>query len=133
MPGSTLKLLALILFGTLLPQTAAAQWSKVGALESLTLYQDRSTIRRNGSLREVVEMQDLSRRDPDGVLSRRYINEYDCASAMHRIGNMASFAAPRLGGKQLFDVRETGYWRRIPPDSLFAAGFRLVCADWVQP
>ena len=132
MSGSALKLLALVLLCTLSP-TATAQWSRVGALESLTLYQDHSTIERVGSLRRVVEMQDLSRHDPDGVLSRRYLNEYDCATAMHRIGRMASFAGPRLSGKQLFDIDETGYWRRIPPDSLFAAGFRRMCANWVEP
>lgn len=133
MSSSAPTLCLLTLFAGLLPQPALAQWSKVGEVESLTLYLDRSTIERKGPLRTVIEMQDLRQPDPDGVLSRRYRNEYDCALGMHRIAGMTSFEGPRLAGKRLFDVDETGYWRRIAPGSLFGSSFRQVCADWVSP
>ncbi len=108
-------------------RAAEPAWEKLGETPVLTLYIDRSTIQREGSIRRVVEIQDLKVPDPDGVLSRRYINEYDCENQMHRIGRMSSWSGAGLTGKKLFDLPDWGYWRKVPQNGLFTVGFRLLC------
>lgn len=106
---------------------AHAEWVKVGEVEAVTLYFDPATLRQEGDIRRIQEMQDLRQRDPDGVLSRQYLNEYDCKHKMHRIGNMTSFAGPQLSGAKLFDIKERGYWRKIPGNGLFSISFERLC------
>lgn len=102
-------------------------WEKLGETPVLALYMERASVQRDGAIRRVIEMQDLKVPDPDGVLSRRYTNEYDCENQMHRIGRMTSWSGPQLTGRKLFDVSEWGYWRTIPPNGLFTLGFRQLC------
>ncbi len=133
-----LRLMALTLVLALLPAGGAlaqatptrspeAPWEKLGETPVLTLYVDRSTLQREGAIRRVIEMQDLKVPDPDGVLSRRYTNEYDCDNQMHRIGRMVSWSGAALSGKKLFDVSDWGYWRKIPPNGLFTLGYQMFC------
>lgn len=109
------------------PTRVEAPWEKLGETPVLTLYMDRSSLQREGAIRRVFEMQDLRVPDPDGVLSRRYVNEYDCDNQMHRIGRMTSWSGAALSGKKLFDVTDWGYWRKIPPNGLFTLGYKLLC------
>lgn len=108
-------------------QAAEPPWETLGETPVLTLYIDRLTVQRDGAIRRVIEMQDLKVPDPDGVMSRRYINEYDCDNQMHRIGRMTSWSGPKLTGRKVFDLNEWGYWRKIPPNGLFTLGFKLLC------
>jgi|688.fasta_scaffold547128_2 hypothetical protein len=124
----TLALLVLCMVTNQAPaQTVGPPWEKLGDTPALTLYIDRTTLQRDGSIRRVLEMQDLKVPDPDGVMSRRYTNEYDCDNQMHRIGRMTSWAGPQLTGRKVFDITEWGYWRKIPPNGLFTLGFKLLC------
>jgi len=104
-------------------------WELVGRSVAVTLYLDRVSLEREAALRRVVERQDLAEPDADGVRSRRYRNEYDCASRRHRIGEVTSYAEPALAGKRLFALDERGYWRAVPRGSLFERAFETVCAD----
>ena len=52
-----------------------------------------------------------------------------CRNQMHRLGQMQSYAGPMLSGERRFDVREMGYWRRIPGGSVFAQVYQQVCPD----
>jgi hypothetical protein len=108
-------------------QASEPPWEKLGETPVLTLYMDRLTVQRDGAIRRVIEMQDLKVPDPDGVLSRRYTNEYDCDNQMHRIGRMTSWSGAKLTGRKIFDLNEWGYWRKIPPNGLFTLGFKLLC------
>lgn len=105
------------------------RWRLVAQSSSVRLYYDPAALVRDGDLRKVRELQDLSDPDPDGVRSRVYLNEYDCRNQMHRIGQMQSHAGPLLSGERRFDVREMGYWRRIPAGSVFAQMYLQVCPD----
>lgn len=105
----------------------ASPWVPLGETLAMRVYWDRSSMLREDSVVRVWEIQDLQAPDPDSVRSRRYRSEYDCKHRMHRIGNMVSFSGPMLTGDKLFDVEEMGYWRQIPPASVFAQGFALHC------
>lgn len=107
-------------------------WARLGETLAMTTYWDRSTAQREGYTLRVWEIQDMKAADPEGVMSRQYRAEYDCKHAMHRIGNMESYAGPMLTGKKLFDVNEMGYWRTPPPDSVFAKGLQMHCGNLLQ-
>jgi hypothetical protein len=104
-------------------------WSKIGETAAVTLYLDADSTQRDGIIRRTIEFQDLKTPDPDGVLSRRYTNEYDCQSRMHRIGRVSSYSENRLSGAKRFQVDEWGYWRTVQPNTLFALVYLSLCTD----
>jgi hypothetical protein len=104
-------------------------WNKVAETASVTLYTDPESIEREGMIRRVTEFQDLKQPDPDGVLSRRYKNEYDCQNRMHRIGKVSSFSENRLSGTRRFQVDDWGYWRTVQPNTPFALMYLSLCSD----
>ncbi len=118
----------LLLLGSLCPMAAFA-WTRIGETADVTLYVNRNSIEKNDTIRRVWEMQDLKQPDPEGVRSRRYMNEYDCNYKMHRIGQMTSFAGPKMTGEKLAVVDEMGYWRKIPPNGVFVLTYVAVCIE----
>jgi hypothetical protein len=108
---------------------AASGWTRIGETAEVTLYVNRQTIEKDDSIRRVWEMQDLKTPDADGVMSRRYLNEYDCTHKMHRLGQVSSFSGPKLSGKNLFKLSEMGYWRKIPPNGVFVLTYIAVCIE----
>jgi hypothetical protein len=116
------------LAGCLSPLTAQA-WTRIGETQDLTLYVDRSAIEREDRVRRVWEMQDLKTPDSEGVRSRRYLNEYDCTYKMHRLGQMTSYAGPKLTGGKVAEVKDMGYWRKIPPNGVFVLTYIAVCIE----
>ena len=105
----------------------AMTWTKIGETPEVVLHVNRNAIEKDDAIRRVWEMQDLKMADPDGVMSRRYMNEYDCQYKMHRISQMDSFSGPALSGKKLFVVEEPGYWKKIPPYGLFTLTYIWLC------
>jgi len=125
MPVRHLLLAALL---GLSPLVSAASWVRVGSTANVTLYMDRNSLQQIGEHQwRAWELQDLKSPDPDGVRSRRYLNEYDCEHKMHRIGRMVSYSGPLLTGEKLHEVEEFGYWRNIPRRGLFALAYVIHC------
>jgi hypothetical protein len=121
-----LGLSGMALWTAWVPNVAHA-WTRIGESEEVTLYVNRNTIEKEDTIRRVWEMQDLKTPDAQGVRSRRYINEYDCNYKMHRLGQMTSYAGPKMTGQKLFTVDEMGYWRKIPPNGVFVLTYIAVC------
>ena len=120
---------ALLLAGACTGSAWAMSWTKLVESQTMTFYVNRNAIEKDGDVRRIWEMQDLKAADPEGVMSRRYLNEYHCKEKMHRIGRMTSFAGPKLSGKPLFEVSEWGYWRKIPPDGVFVVSYVMLCVE----
>jgi hypothetical protein len=116
----------LTLLASLAPAGAMA-WTRIGETPEVTLYVNRNSIEKEDTIRRVWEMQDLKTPDAEGVRSRRYLNEYDCNYKMHRIGQMTSFAGPKMTGEKIATVDEMGYWRKIPPNGIFVLTYIAVC------
>ena len=108
---------------------AAQAWTRIGETQDVALYVNRNAIEREDSKRRVWEMQDLKTPDAEGVRSRRYLNEYDCTHKMHRLGQMTSYAGPMMTGEKIADVKEMGYWRKIPPNGVFVLTYIAVCIE----
>jgi len=122
------SLSCLLLVGGLLPVSAWA-WTRIGETADVTLYVNRNSIEKEEAVRRVWEMQDLRVADTDGVLSRRYLNEYDCNYKMHRMGQVTSYSGPKMTGQKIFTVNEMGYWRKIPPNGVFVLTYIAVCIE----
>ena len=123
-------LMAGVLLTALVGMPASANaWTRIGETPEVTLYVNRQSIEKEDSIRRVWEMQDLKAADADGVMSRRYLNEYDCTYKMHRLGQVSSYAGAKLTGKKLFSVNEMGYWRKIPPNGVFVLTYVAVCVE----
>lgn len=116
------------LLGCLIPVTGLA-WTRIGETSEVTLYVNRNSIEREDNIRRVWEMQDLKTPDAEGVRSRRYLNEYDCTYKMHRIGQMTSFAGPKMTGEKVVSINEMGYWRKIPPNGVFVLTYIAMCIE----
>jgi hypothetical protein len=121
-----MALLALLTGSALGPQVAMA-WTRIGETPEVALFVNRNSIEKADRIRKVWEMQDLKTADADGVRSRRYLNEYDCEYKMHRVGQMTSYAGPKMTGQVVATVNEMGYWRKIPPDGVFVLTYIAVC------
>lgn len=118
--------MTLLTLSALGPQVAMA-WTRIGETPEVALFVNRNSIEKADRIRKVWEMQDLKTADPDGVRSRRYLNEYDCEYKMHRVGQMTSYSGPKMTGKVVATVNEMGYWRKIPPDGVFVLTYIAVC------
>jgi hypothetical protein len=123
-----LAAMALGLLGGLAP-VAAFAWTRIGETPEVTLYVNRNSIEKEDTVRRVWEMQDLKSPDVEGVRSRRYLNEYDCNYKMHRMGQMTSYAGPKMTGQVVATVNEMGYWRKIPPNGVFVLTYIAVCIE----
>ncbi len=123
-----LAAMALGLLVSLAP-VAAFAWTRIGETPEVTLYVNRNSIEKEDTVRRVWEMQDLKSPDVEGVRSRRYLNEYDCNYKMHRMGQMTSYAGPKMTGQVVATVNEMGYWRKIPPNGVFVLTYIAVCIE----
>ena len=47
----------------------------------------------------------------------------------NRLGQMTSYAGPKMTGQKLFTVNEMGYWRKIPPYGVFTLTYIAVCIE----
>jgi hypothetical protein len=107
----------------------ARSWAKIGETELVVIYVDRSSIESTANGKRAWEMQDLKSPDSDGVLSRLYMNEFDCKLKLHRISQVTSYSGKKLSGRKMVEVPEAGYWRKIPTTGLFVVGYILHCVD----
>lgn len=127
------SLILLVFFLTLIPPTQASasarSWAKLGETESVAIYVDRNSIERIANGKRAWEMQDLKSPDSDGVLSRLYMNEFDCKLKLHRISQVTSYSGPKLSGRKITEITEAGYWRKIPTTGLFVVGYILHCIE----
>ena len=61
-------------------------------------------------------LQDLKVAQPDGMLSSRILDEYDCKEERTRIIYLSKHSGSMGTGKMLFDTGMVGNWRCIPPN-----------------
>ena len=118
-------LIAMVLIAT---GSAWAEWVKLGENKDANIYIDPASIRKDGNLRRVWQIQDLKQRNKDGEMSRRARREFDCKQERFRFLSLSSHSEPMAGGTTLFSEGEDAKWHDIPPDSVAEAMQKFVCA-----
>ena len=74
----------------MLAGSAWAEWVIYQKSEKVTQYYDPATILKDGNMRQVWQLQNLSRSLQNGTTSLRMLREYDCKKARWR--NLAIYA-----------------------------------------
>lgn len=122
------KLLLTLLASLLLTGTAWAEWVRFGSDNDTNFYIDPATIRKDGDIRRVWELQNHKLRAEDGILSARFRSEYDCKQERYRILSFSTHSGPMASGATLESRIGSGQWRDIPPDSNSKDVLEKVCA-----
>jgi hypothetical protein len=120
--------LALTLSLALASSPAWAEWVRVGRTEAAVHYVDPSTLRKDGNLRRVWALQDMVEPSPEGVMSVRALQEYDCARARVRFLSVAAHAGPMAGGRIVAAHELRDEWDERPAGAKPSAIERIACA-----
>ena len=121
----TIFLAALIL----LASSAQADWAKMGETDEGSFYIDTASVLRDGHVRQVWELTDLKQRDEGGELSRRTRVQYDCKRGRTQVLSISTHWGPMAAGATLLSVAREGLWKDVPPETAYAAAFKLLCAQ----
>ena len=120
--------IALTLSLMLAAAPAWAEWVKVGRTDAAVHYVDPATVRKDGNLRRVWAMQDMVGASPEGVMSIRALQEYDCAQERFRYLSVATHSGPMARGEVLAAHELRDRWNiRRPGTNPFAIE-KIVCA-----
>ena len=114
---------------TVLACNAWADWVKMGETDEGSFYIDPASALRDGQLRQVWELTDLTQRDEGGELSRRTRVQYDCKLGRTQVLSISTHWEPMAAGETLLSVAREGLWKEVPPETAYAAAFKLVCAQ----
>ena len=120
--------LVLCLLLTLAAAPAWAVWVKVGETDDAFFYIDLATIRRDGNLRKVWEIHDMTQRGKLGEMSARFLTEYDCKEERVRIRSVSLHSDPMGRGKTLLSDSQPGKWNYIAPKTVSETFLQIVCA-----
>ena len=113
----------------MLAGSAWAEWVMHSKTDTNTFYYDPATIRKDGHIRRVWELNDLRKRHKDGEMSRRSRAEFDCKQERMRYLGMSLHTEPMAGGEVMSfaDVAEKD-WREVPPNTPIETILNIVCA-----
>jgi len=120
-----LTLLVPLLLGT---GSAWAEWVWVAESDTVDKYIDPSTIRKDGNLVKVWEVNALKKRHKDGELSSRVRVEYDCKQERFKFLSFSFHSGAMASGTTLKSEIGSGRWEDVPPESLGETVLKIVCA-----
>ena len=109
-----------------------AEWELVSGDDSvkLTVYVDRDTIRRKGSLVTMWQLYDYKTVQTvagDSLLSIQRHNEYDCTESRTRMLAYTWFASNMGRGRVVYKTAEEQPWASIVPRSIDQSLWRVAC------
>lgn len=123
------KLLTTLLVSLVLSGSAWAEWVKVANNDFADYYIDPATIRKDGNLRKVWQIQNLKQRDKEGGrLSSRSRWEFDCKQERSRPLSFSTHSEAMASGTTLMSHSASDQWDDIPPESISEAVLKIVCA-----
>jgi hypothetical protein len=111
--------------------SAMAEWTKVseGAHDGTQFYIDLQSIRKDGSLRKVWEVQGHKQRHKNGYVSTRILSEYNCKAKAYRTLSISAHSAAMATGDTLYSYNDLkDRWGDIPPAGTSELILKIVCA-----
>jgi hypothetical protein len=108
---------------------AWAEWVLFSETDTSTFYYDPATIRKDGHIRRVWQLGDLSTRHKDGEMSSRYRVEYDCKQERMKFLGLTTHSEPMASGTVLKTLGESKDWNEVPPRTVLEIIFKIVCAN----
>ena len=96
--------------------------------DGTTFYIDRDSIKKEGKLLRVWELQDLKEKGPLDEKSRRVLVEYDCKDERRRVMSF-SFHADQMGaGLTLKSDQTPGKWNLMVPNTTGSVVYQVATA-----
>ena len=126
-PKVAMRLLICLIL-VLVTAPAWAAWEKAASSDKGIFYIDPATIRKNGDLREVWQMEDFKTKRPDGAMSARILREFDCKGERVRVLESSEHTGEKATGKTLKSKSDAGKWGHIPPSTVIAVISKTVCS-----
>jgi hypothetical protein len=108
--------------------TSLAQWEVYGESPEAFLYIDYSTVRKDGNLRKVWELQDRKQRHKDGELSLRIRVEYDCKEERYRYLSATSHSSQMAQGNLVNTQTGPSNWIDIAPRTVTEDKLKKLCS-----
>jgi hypothetical protein len=105
-----------------------AQWEVYGDSPEAFLYIDYSTVRKDGNLRKVWELQDRKQRHKDGELSLRIRVEYDCKEERYRYLSATSHSSQMAQGNLVNTQTGPSNWIDIAPRTVTEDKLKKLCS-----
>lgn len=110
--------------------SAVAEWVKVSSDETITIYKDPATIRKNGNWAKMWYLFDFKTVQVDGGNKFRSLksqSEFDCKEEQVRL---LSFSAHSkiMGGGDVVDSKSDHFrWDPVPPGSVNEVLWKIAC------
>mgnify|MGYP001253987538 FL=1 len=114
----------LLLFST---APAWAEWTQIGKTTDGVVYVDEATTRKISGHLSIWSLVDLKARGPDGEMSRRYLEEYDCKERRSKVLSKSTHAAPMAEGKVLSSYERKSAWMYVPPNTASEYALKFLC------
>jgi hypothetical protein len=108
--------------------TAWAEWVQVADSSVSTYFIDRASIRKEGSLRKVWELENFKKQEK-GVRSIRSRVEYDCKQERFKALTFSTHTELMAQGQVIDNDIGNFPWREIPPKTVSARLFEYVCSN----
>lgn len=108
---------------------AWAGWEKAATSPNGTFYLDHGTIHKNGDLRQAWQVEDLTKKRPDGTMSVRTLREYDCKADKVRVVSISDHDGAMATGHAIHSSDKPGKWVAIPPSTVISILSKVVCAN----
>ena len=121
-----MRLIVALLLMTL-AAPAWAEWVKMGETDEAVFYLDPATIKRTAHRRRVWALEDYKHRSKSGGLSRRSLQEYDCARERFRNLSLSEHTERMASGAVLAAGTPVIEWDYITPRTVGAAKMKVVC------
>ncbi len=112
----------------LLVFSAVPSWAGWVKMAEIAFHIDSDTMRINGNVRRVSELQDLKTKDTGGELSRRLLVEYDCKEGRRRLLSLTTYAGPMATGNVLVNLNKASAWDYISDGATASSTLKFVCA-----
>ena len=108
---------------------AWASWARVHESAAAVFYVDPTTLRKDGNVRSVWQLQDVKGRAPKGELSFRILNEYNCKDKLvRRISRIAHSGHMATGTARVIG-KESAVRDKIAPHTPDYVVLKFVCAQ----
>ena len=112
----------------LITSPAWAGWTFVAQdIDGNSFFIDFETLRKDGNLRKVWQMTELTKANKFGYVSIRQRNEFDCKNETRSISSVAAFSKSNLEGEKLYDGNKITDKEDIAPNSVNWSILKLVC------
>lgn len=126
------KAIAIALMALVVNNAALAEWIAVDHPENgVTLYADKSSIRKDGMTTTMLWLQD--RKEPMRLSPRRSFlsllvqTEFDCKKAKSRRRSISAYEKNMGGGLLMVSVNEQQLWESVNADTRFERLSRVAC------